>query len=113
MWAQVICMLLGLWLMAAPAVLGYGRPESTSDRILGPIIASLAAVAIWEVARELRWLNLLFSIWLVLAPLVFSFESTAMVNSMAVGLAIAGLSLVRGKLSEDYGGGWSMLWRTS
>ena len=113
MWAQLINMLLGLWLMVAPSVLGYGDPARNSDHVVGPIIASFAAVAIWEVTRGLRWLNLLAALWLIVAPWVFQFESTATINSMLVGVVVAGLSLAGGRTTEQFGGGWSMLWRTS
>ena len=113
MWAQFLSMTLGLWLMAAPYVLGYDEPASLSDHVIGPIIASLAAIAMWEVTRGLRWLNLLLALWLIVAPWAFGFEVPALVNSVLVGLAVAGLSLVRGKVNEQFGGGWRMLWRTT
>jgi hypothetical protein len=48
MWAQLINALLGMWLMAAPAVLGYIGPARTNDRIIGPLAAGAALIAIWE-----------------------------------------------------------------
>lgn len=113
MWAQLCCVLLGLWLMAAPYVLGYEEPASHSDHVLGPLIASIAAIAMWEITRGLRWVNLLLALGLIVAPWVFGFERAALVNSVIVGVAVAGLSLVRGRVSERFGGGWTVLWRTS
>jgi hypothetical protein len=113
MWAQLCCVLLGLWLMAAPYVLGYDEPASHSDHVLGPLIASFAAIALWEVTRGLRWVNVLLALWLIAAPWALGFAMPALVNSVVVGLAVAGLSLVRGRVSERFGGGWTVLWRTS
>lgn len=113
MWAQSFSMLLGLWLMAAPYVLGYEEPASHSDHVIGPIIASVAAIAMWEVTRGMRWLNLLLALWLIVAPWAFGFEQAALINSTFVGLAVAGLSFVGGTVSERFGGGWNMLWRAS
>lgn len=113
MWPHFLSMLLGLWLMASPYVLGYDEPANQSDWIAGPIVASIAAVAMWEVTRGLRWLNVLLALWLVAAPWLFRFEMTPLVNSMVVGAALAVLSLIPTQPTEQVGGGWRMLWRTT
>ena len=111
MWAQVVNALLGVWLLAAPAVLGYGDPARTNDRIVGPLAASLAAIAVWEVTRPLRWANLAFGLWLLAAPWLLNYETTATVNSTLTGVLFAALSLVRGTYRpERFGGGWAALW---
>ena len=39
MWPRLVSIALGAWLMAAPALLDYGDPARTSDRIVGPLSA--------------------------------------------------------------------------
>lgn len=113
MLAHVFTALLGIWLMAAPAVLGYAPPAQTNDRIVGPVIATFAIVAWWEATRNVRWVNVPLGLWLVAAPWVLGYdETTIVVHSMLVGLAVAGLSLVRGKVEKRYGGGWRALFRS-
>ena len=113
MWARIINVAVGIWLMAAPAVLGYGGTVAADhDRIVGPVLASLACIAIWEVTRSLRWLNLLIGGWMLLAPWVLGFPSDATVNSSVAGVMVVCLSLVRGRLTHRFGGGWSSLVRT-
>lgn len=108
MWAHVINAALGLWLMAAPAVLGYGAPGEVNDRILGPVAATFAIVAWWEATRPVRWVNLPIGIWLLLAPWLLGYDATAaIVNSMVVGLIMALCASVRGKVEKRYGGGWT------
>lgn len=111
MWARLLNTALGIWLMVAPAVLGYGDPAQTVDRIVGPVAASFAIIAIWEVTRPLRHANLVLGVWLLLAPWVLGYPSTPTVNSMVVGAALIALSRVRGKVEDRYGGGWSRVWR--
>jgi hypothetical protein len=111
MWAQVVSALLGVWLMAAPAALGYGDPARTNDRIVGPIVASLAVVAIWEVTRGLRWVNVVCAAWLLVAPWVLGEGTTAAVNSVAVGSLLLALAFVGGSRRQRFGGGWASLWR--
>ena len=109
MWAHAIVSLVGIWLMAAPAVLGYGGVAANHDRIVGPVVASFACIALWEVTRPLRWLDLAAGLWLIAAPWILGFARDAAVNSVIAGLAIAALSLVRGKLTHQFGGGWRTL----
>lgn len=109
-WAQILSVLFGFWLMAAPAVLDYGGRAADVHRILGPIAAAFALVAVWGHMRPLRWVNVLVGGLLVLAPLVVTFEAVATANSVVVGLIIVGLSFVQGEIMERYGGGWSTLW---
>lgn len=89
MGARLVAVAVGIWLMLAPAALGYGDPGATNDRISGPIIGGFAFVAIWEVVRPLRWATLPFGAWLVLAPLVLGYgHLVAGVNSVACGAAV-------------------------
>lgn len=54
---------LGIWLMAAPALLGYTGAPRTNDYIVGPIVASVAMIALSEVVRPLRWMNFALGLW--------------------------------------------------
>lgn len=110
MWARIANALLGIWLMAAPAVLGYGPPASTSDRIVGPIAAAMAVIALWQVTRPLRWVNLALGLWLLAAPWLLGYGVAATANSTVVGLLMASLALIRGSVDQRIGGGWSALW---
>jgi hypothetical protein len=96
-------------MMAAPAVIGYGDPAATSDRIAGPLAASFAFVAIWDVVRPLRWVVAPIGLWMILGPLILGYGGPAAVNGAAVGVIVTTLSLVRGKVTEVFGGGWRSL----
>lgn len=111
MWPRVLNTLIGVWLMAAPAVLGYGDPAATVDRILGPVAASFAVVAMGEATRGVRHVNLVLGILLVLAPFVLGYPTHAAINSVVAGLAIALISRAGGEVKERFGGGWSRVWR--
>jgi hypothetical protein len=112
MWARLVNAALGLWLMAAPAVLGYGDPAQFNDRIVGPLAVFCAVVAIWEAMRPLRRGNLVIGAWLLLAPWILGYGATVpIVNSLAVGVLLIAFSLVKGTVENRFGGGWSVLWR--
>ena len=109
-WAQVVSMLLGLWLMAAPAVLGYSGLSADTHRILGPLAAAFGLMAVWGHMRPVRWMNVFFGGLLVVLPFILGFTTIATANSVVIGLLLAGLAFVRGTVTEQYGGGWSSLW---
>ena len=110
MWPHIVNTLLGVWLMAAPAVLGYGGLPADIDRVIGPLIATFGCIAVFEATRPCRWATLALGVVLVICPLI-DYPTDAAANSVAVGLTVAGLSLVRGRITGRYGGGWSALWR--
>jgi hypothetical protein len=100
---------LGVWLLAAPDVLGYGDVASTVHRVAGAVVASVAIMAIWEVLRALRWVNAVFGAGLVVAALVLDAPAAARAGGLLAGLGIVALACVRGPLRASYGGGWRML----
>ena len=105
--ARLVAVAAGVWLMFAPAVLGYGGVAENNDRIFGPIGAAIAFVAIWEVVRALRWGTLPVGIWLVAAPLVLRYDDTgAIISSIAAGLVMAASTFFGANVSASFGGGW-------
>jgi hypothetical protein len=110
MWAQVTMAVIGVWLMAAPDALGYGGAARLSDRVAGPVAATFAIIAISEVVRPVRRVNLLVGLWLVISPwLLGSYPAVAIVNSTCAGGLLELLSLVRTRVRGRYGGGWIAL----
>lgn len=75
MWARLLNIVLGVWLMASPSVLGYVGQARTNSTITGALAASFACIAIWGVTRPLRWLNVALGAWLIVAGWVLGFES--------------------------------------
>ena len=107
---------LGLYLMVASHLLGYGRPAEALERVVGPVVTSFAVVATWQATRGLRFVNLLCGAALVLGPLILMalapYPLRAAVNDVAVGLAIIGLTLVPYPQTKSFGGGWKRLVRS-
>lgn len=108
---HMVVVVLGVWLMAAPTVLGYvGTTAASSDRLVGPLIAAIAFIAASEITRTVRWANLACALWLVVAPLILGFPMSAAINNVIVGVAVAILSpLGKADMQSRFGGGWSAL----
>ena len=102
---------VGIWLMAAPAVLGFGGAAATNAQIVGPLIATFGMVALAESTRGVRWVNVALGGWMMLSALVFTAPAPARAAALTAGAAVVGLSLMRGALHNKYAGGWAILWR--
>ena len=97
--------------MASPSVLGFEDAARTNTLIVGPIAVSMAVIAIWEIGRELRWVNVVIGAWLLVSPWILGYETEPLINSLVSGVLLIGLSLIRGEVSGRYGGGWKSLIR--
>jgi hypothetical protein len=107
---RLLAVAAGIWLMASPAVLDYGNPAMDNERIFGPIAGAFAFVAIWEIARPLRWATVPVGVWLVISPLVLGYDSaSAIASSLIAGIVMIGTAPFGGERRERYGGGWSTL----
>ena len=113
MWAQVIVILSGVWLMVAPAVFDFDKSIADNAHIVGPLIATFAIVALSECTRNVRFFNLPLAAWLLLAPWILQYNnSTALINDYAVALLVTGLSFVKPRRKNRFGGGWPAIWKS-
>jgi hypothetical protein len=113
MWAQIINAAIGIWMMAAPAVLLYNKAGADSCHIIGPVIATFAIVACWEVTRVVRKVNIPLGLWLLLAPWMLGYtEILPTINDMMCGALIIIFAFVRGEVNGTYGGGWQAIWQS-
>lgn len=106
MWPQLAAAAIGLLLMAAPGVLGYGDLPADLHHVIGPLVASVGIVAASPVLRGLRWVNLLLGMVLVALTAAVPMPAAAGLTSFASGAALLVLSPWRGRIPTSYGGGW-------
>jgi hypothetical protein len=96
--------LLGMWLMFAPAVLNGIATAANSDRLVGALIVTVAAISTAEVVRAFRFINLLLALWLLVAPWALEGSTSAMMWSDTVsGVVLVALTWPRGTVRERYG----------
>lgn len=111
MWPRVAQAMVGIWLMVAPAVLEYRGAVATSDRVVGPVTASLAIVSAWAVLRSVRWAIVPIALWIAVVPLVLPAEGAAAVSeAVSAGLLLI-LTPPGGSEPQRFGGGWRSLLR--
>jgi uncharacterized membrane protein len=104
-WPLIASALLGGWLLLAPAVLGSeGSRLADSDRLVGSLTITFALIALAEVTRAVRSLNVPLGLWLVAAPWVLGGSiGAAAWNDAVVGSLLVALSVPRGEVRERYG----------
>lgn len=104
-WSLVLATLLGVWLMFTRLFYGTEGAMANSDHLVGSIIVTVSILAMAEVARPLRFTNVLFGLWLMAAPWFVSGASgAATIGSVIVGLLVVVLSVPRGPIRYRYAG---------
>jgi hypothetical protein len=103
-WNLVASVAIGLWLMASPTVFGTAAPAAHSDHLIGALVVTIAMVALSDVGRAARFVNVLFGAWFIAAPWLLGGATTASTwNDVLAGVALIVLSLPRGSVGERYG----------
>lgn len=104
-WNLLASVAVGLWLMFGPAVLGSRAPAAHSDHLLGALIVTVATIALADVGRAARFVNVLLGAWVMVSPwLLGGATAAAGWNDAIVGALVIALSVPRGRIGERYGG---------
>lgn len=109
MWPQIAAFVCGVWLTASPDILGFEDPARMIAHVVGPLAATVALIAVFEVTRPFRWLNVPLGAFLTAAPWVLGYPPAEAVNTATIGVGLVVLACVRGRLTETFGGGWRAL----
>ena len=106
-WTLVASALLGASLMFTRVLFDTRPPMADSDHLVGALVLTIAVIAMAEVGRALRFVNVAFGLWLVVAPWVLDGAGTvASWMGVAIGVALVVLSLPRGTRSQEHYGSW-------
>lgn len=96
LWARLLVIMLGVWLMASPPTLGYDTVALIySDVFSGLLLLVFGLAALSPRLRWSRWVCALIGVWLLFAPLIFWTDSpAAYLNNTIIGAATIGLALL-------------------
>lgn len=96
-WTSGTNIAAGVWLLAAPFVLGYGGITAavTNSIVVGLVVLSLAWYRTANPSRTMgaSWTNALLGGWLIVAPFVLGYSATtaAVTNDIIIGLVVLSL----------------------
>lgn len=103
-WNLLLSAILGLWLMFAPSALSFAGSLADSDHVIGALIITFSVIAMAEVTRYVRFINIAFGAWLIAAPFVMEGgNTTAQWNDIIMGILVLVLSIRKGAIKERYG----------
>jgi hypothetical protein len=103
-WNLVIITVIGVWVMLAPAVLGYSGKIADSDHLVGALVVMSGIISMSEVLRSVRFINILFGLWLIAATWVLGTNNdAAMWNGVISGALLLALSFRKGKIQDKRG----------
>ena len=102
-WSLVASAGIGVLLMLAPLATTWASPMAGTFHIIGALVLTVAISALAPVARLARFVNVLFGIGLLFAPLVAGTGLWIFAFSAVCGLALIGLAIPRGRVSNSYG----------
>ncbi len=102
-WNLLVSALLGAWLMLAPAVFETQGRTAHSDHILGALVVTVAIVALAEVTRAARFINIALALGIIVLPWVFGGATLPSgINDLIIGVLIIALSIPPGKIKNTY-----------
>jgi len=105
-WMLTTSTILGIWLMVSPTVFGIGieTPFADLNHLGGALAIVFAVMAMAEVLRSLRYLNVLLGLVLAIMPWFIEDVNIVLTLSTSLtGLFITALSFSKGKIKETYG----------
>jgi uncharacterized membrane protein len=103
-WNLLVSAALGLWLMFAPAALGSTGTAAHSDHLIGALIVTATVIALADVGRAVRFINILLGAWVIVSPwLLNGASANAKWSDMIAGALVILLSFRRGAIGERYG----------
>jgi SPW repeat len=104
-WQDVICLVLGLWLIVSPWALGFTTIQAAmwNAMVLGVVIVVMTLMELVEFHDWEEWTDMVIGGWLAISPWVLGFTAEAGGSRLATGnflivgllvLAMAAWSLI-------------------
>ena len=107
-WNLALAALIGLSLLFTRITLGVDCNMAHAHHVIGSLVLTVVSIAAAEVARPVRYLNMVLGAALMAAPFMFTAGITATIASVVLGIGLIALSLRRGLIRERYGN-WDRL----
>ena len=102
-WNLALAALVGLSLLFTRITLGADGNMAHAHHVIGSLVLTVVSIAAAEVARPVRYLNILLGAALMATPFLFTAGIAATIVSVVLGAGLIALSVRRGPIRERYG----------
>ncbi|WP_198409098.1 MULTISPECIES: vitamin K epoxide reductase family protein [Novosphingobium] len=105
-WMLVVSVAIGISLMFTRLTLGNSGAMADSDHLFGSLVVVFSIMAFAEVARPVRFINVLFGAWLIAAPWLLEGGGSALAawNGVIMGTLLIVFAIPRGPVHDSYAG---------
>lgn len=102
----LVSTMIGAWLMFTRLVFDSTGAMANSDHLVGALVVTFSIIALAEVARAVRFINVAFGAWLIAAPwlLTGAGSTAAIANGVISGILLILLALPKGTIKNSYAG---------
>lgn len=92
--SSLVNVLLGLWIIISPFVLGLHAPKALWNNVVTGVLVGVLAITRWAMGQPgWSWINLFLGIWLVISPFALVLGSLAMWHNVILGIIVAAFAL--------------------
>ena len=107
-WTLLFSIAIGVWLTFTRVSFGSSGAMANSDHLIGALVVTSSIIAFAEVGRAVRFINILFGAWLILAPWLLDGIGSPLAawNGAISGILLIALAIPRGRIKNPYAG-WS------
>lgn len=105
-WTLLLSIAIGVWLTFTRLSFDTGGAMANSDHLIGALVVTFSIMALAEVGRAIRFINIPFGIWLIAAPWLLSGAASPLAawNGVISGVLLIALALPRGAIRDSYAG---------
>ena len=102
-WNLALAALIGLSLLFTRITFGADGNMAHAHHVMGSLVLTVVSISAAEVARPVRYLNMVLGAAFMAAPFMFSAGMVVTVVSVVLGVALIALSMRRGLIRERHG----------
>jgi len=105
-WTLLLSIAIGVWLTFTRLSFDSTGTMADSDHMVGLLVLTFTLIALAEVGRATRFINIPFGIWLIAAPWLLDGITSPLAtwNGVICGVLLIVLAIPRGRIKDSYAG---------
>lgn len=105
-WTLLLSIAIGIWLTFTRISFDSSSAMADSDHLIGALVVTFSIIALAEVGRAVRFINIPFGAWLIAAPWLLDGTASPLAawNGVISGALLIALAIPRGRIKDSYAG---------